>query len=111
MKYASSVPVFRYYYIFNKYGEEFTEWLRGFKDSQGSFYIELTNKGRSFRFNFQIELHIDDTDTLHFINKKLGLGEVRDKGTKVIFTIRAKEDIVKIIDILSINPLNTKKNI
>ena len=90
---------------------EFIEWLRGFIDSEGNFYIESMNNGRSYRFNFQITLHIDDISTLYLIKRKLGIGEIRDRGTKAVFTIRAQKDIVKIINILSKNPLNTKKNI
>lgn len=67
------------------------------------------NNGRSYRFNFQITLHIDDISTLYLIKRKLGIGEIRDRGTKAVFTIRAQKDIVKIINILSKNPLNTKK--
>ena len=38
-----------------------------------------------------------------------GIGEIRDRATKAVFTIRAQKDIIKIINILSKNPLNTKK--
>lgn len=62
-----------------------------------------------YRFNFQITLHIDDISTLFFNQVKLGIGEIRDRGSKAVFTIRAQKDIVKIIDILSQNSLNTKK--
>lgn len=75
------------------------------------------NNGHSYRFNFQITLHIDDISTLFFIQDKLGIGEIRDRGSKAVFTIRAQKDIVKIIDILSKNSplclakLRTQKNI
>jgi len=94
---------------FNTFNKEFIEWLRGFVDSEGSFYIEPNNKGRSYRFNFQIVLHIDDIKVLHFIKSNLGIGEVRDRGTNAIFTIRTQKGIVKLIDILSKYPLNSKK--
>lgn len=57
------------------------------------------NKGDSYRFNFEITLHIDDISTLYFIQEKLGMGKIRDRGNKAVFTIRAQKDIVKIIDI------------
>ena len=95
--------------VANPNSEEFIEWLCGFIDSEGNFYIESMNNGRSYRFNFQITLHIDDISTLYLIKIKLGIGEIRDRDTKAVFTIRVQKDIVKIINILSKNPLNTKK--
>lgn len=53
-------------------------------------------------------LHVDDIKVLHFIKSNLGIGEVRDRGTN-IFTIRTQQGIVKLIDILSKYPLNSKK--
>lgn len=99
----------RYFNTLNNNRDEFKEWLCGFIDSEGSFYIEPNNKGRSYRFNFQIVLHIDDIEVLHFIKSKLGMGEVRDRGSNAIFTIRAQQDIVELIEILSKYPLNSKK--
>ena len=95
--------------VANPNSEEFIEWFCGFIDSEGNFYIESMNNGRSYRFNFQITLHIDDISTLYLIKIKLGIGEIRDRDTKAVFTIRVQKDIVKIINILSKNPLNTKK--
>jgi hypothetical protein len=95
--------------VANPINDEFIEWLCGFIDSEGNFYIESMNYGHSYRFNFQITLHIDDISTLYYIQEKLGIGEIRDRGSKAVFTIRAQKDIVKIIDILSKNSLNTKK--
>lgn len=97
----------RYFNTLNNNRDEFKEWLCGFIDSEGSFYIEPNNKGRSYRFNFQIVLHIDDIEVLHFIKSKLGMGEVRDRGSNAIFTIRAQQDIVELIEILSKYPLNS----
>ena len=94
---------------FNTFNQEFIEWLRGFVDSEGSFYIEPNNKGRSYRFNFQIVLHVDDIKVLQFIKSNLGIGEVRERGTNATFTIRTQQDIVKLIDIFSKYPLNSKK--
>jgi len=59
---------------FNTFNQEFVESLRGLVDSEGSFYIEPNNKGCSYRFNFQIVLHIDDIKVLHFIKSNLGIG-------------------------------------
>lgn len=93
----------------NNNRDGFKEWLCGFIDSEGSFYIEPNNNGRSYRFNFQIVLHIDDIEVLHFIKSKLGTGEVRDRGSNATFTIRAQQDIAELIEILSQYPLNSKK--
>lgn len=54
-------------------------------------------------------LHIDDMKILHFIKSNLDTGEVRDRGTNAIFTIRTQKGIAKLIDILSKNSLNSKK--
>lgn len=54
-------------------------------------------------------LHIDDIKVLHFIKCNLGIGEVRERGTNATFTIRTQQDIVKLIDIFSKYPLNSKK--
>jgi len=54
-------------------------------------------------------LHIDDIKVLHFIKSNLGIGEVRERGTNATFTIRTQQDIVKLIDIFSKYPLNSKK--
>lgn len=99
----------KYYSTFNNVmkKEEFIDWLRGFIDSEGSFYIEPRNG--SFRFVFQIGLHIDDIATLYFIKSQLGIGEIRDRGSNATFSIRTQKDLVKILDILSENTLNTKK--
>ena len=35
------------------------------------------------------------------------MGEVRDRGSNAIFTIRAQQDIVELIEILSKYPLNS----
>ena len=54
-------------------------------------------------------LHIDDIEVLYLIKSNLDIGEVRDRGSNAIFTIRTQKGIVKLIDILSKYPLNTKK--
>lgn len=46
---------------------------------------------------------------MYFIQEKLGIGEIRERGNKAAFTIRTRKGLVKIIDILDKNTLNSKK--
>ena len=87
--------------------KNFFEWLSGFTDAEGHFYIAITNKTVSFRY--QINLHKDDVDTLYFIQKFLGLGEVRFYRNYVSFTVTRLKDIGLIIDIFNKYPLQSTK--
>jgi hypothetical protein len=57
-------------------------------------------------------LHIDDLALLLFIQSILGIGTVTTyRETAAIFKVIRLKDIQIIIDIFSINPLNTKKHL
>jgi hypothetical protein len=54
--------------------EQFVQWFAGFVDGEGNFQVW---SDRSYiRVAFRITLHIDDIDTLYFIQKMLNVGSV-----------------------------------
>lgn len=82
---------------------DFLEWFRGFTDGEGSFMV-LKNRGNNFTFNFSIGLHVDDTDVLRFIQKRLGIGSITTKGKASYFKVTKQEELLKIIDIPKFPP-------
>jgi hypothetical protein len=82
-------------------------WLSGFTDAEGFFYIVYT--GQICAFKFQINLHKDDINVLYFIQKLLGFGEVRSFDNYASFTVTRLKDIAKIIDIFNRYPLQSTK--
>jgi len=91
----------------NKVDTKFFDWLRGFVDGEGTWYI--SKKGNAFVFSFQIHLHIYDKPLLDFICKTLGVGKVYIDNKSCIYMVSKLEEIKIIIDIFSKNPLNTTK--
>lgn len=87
---------------------EFFEWLAGFTDAEGTFYVGVSlNKKVSFRY--QIGLHIDDRPVLEFIMCRLGFGKIYSQKNSVTLVIYKHEDIAKIIDIFTKYPLQSTK--
>jgi hypothetical protein len=111
-KLISSFPKFtiplgiRYYSSSEK--NYFYEWLSGLTDGEGSFYFVRRNETGTFDLKFQICLHVDDIQMLHFIQKTLGIGNVHINST-ARFSVTTLEDIQKIIEIFSNHPLNSTK--
>lgn len=92
-------------YFIGKGGTEmrnFYEWLGGFTDAEGSFYIVTS---RSCAFRFQINLHKDDISVLYYIHKTLGFGEVRSYHNFSSFTVTRLKDIALLLKIFSQYPL------
>lgn len=88
--------------------EEFFEWLAGFTDAEGTFYVGVgLNKKVSFKY--QIGLHTDDRPVLEFIISKLGFGKIYSYKNSVILVVHKHEDIAKIIDIFTKFPLQSTK--
>ncbi len=82
---------------------EFYKWFVGFSDAEGMFNItQILNKGKveCFSFRFKIELHKDDFNALHYIQRKLDMGSIYASKDSQIFTISKKNDISKLIYIL-----------
>lgn len=85
----------------------FYEWLAGFTDGEGYFYIVTT--GQSCAFRFQINLHKDDINVLYYIHKTLGFGEVRSYRNFASFTVTRIKDIALLIEGFSQYPLQGSK--
>lgn len=88
--------------------KNFYEWLSGLVDGEGSFIISH-RKPFSFVFSFEICLHLDDKDMLHFIQKKLGLGKVYISGNTSKLIIVKQQEIGLIIEIFNNYPLQSSK--
>ena len=84
----------------------FYEWLSGFTDGEGYFYILIT---RSCAFRFQINLHKDDIEVLYYIHKRLGFGEVRSYKIFSSFTVTRLKDIAQLLKIFYQYPLQGSK--
>lgn len=92
----------------------FVEWFIGFFEGDG--YLFIDSKLTTIKFRVGIHLHVDDTEVLHIIQKKLGVGVIREKLTKdknkSLWEVNKIEDIKKIIiPILDSYPLLTIKAI
>lgn len=87
---------------------EFFEWLAGFTDAEGTFYVGVSlNKKVSFKC--QIGLHIDDRPVLEFIIYRLGFGKIYLQKNSATLVINKHYDIAKIIDIFTKYPLKSTK--
>nr|ATI20373.1 LAGLIDADG endonuclease [Juglanconis oblonga] len=88
--------------------EEFFEWLAGFTDAEGTFYVGISsNKKVSLRY--RIGLHIDDRPVLEYIVGRLGFGKIYSYKNSVELVIYKREDLKKVIEIFSKYPLQSTK--
>ena len=69
--------------------DNFLNWLAGFTDAEGMFYIKLTESDKNAVFSFRISLHVDDVSVLEFIQKTLGFGKVytSDKASFIVSSL------------------------
>lgn len=86
--------------------KNFYEWFSGFTDAEGTFYIAISN---SCAFRYQINLHKQDIDALHYIQKSLGFGEVRSYNNFSSYTVTKLKDIAQLLEIFSHYPLQGSK--
>ena len=94
--------------------DEFGEWLRGFADAEGYFFIQTTSRKekklsgkivnyRRAIFSFILHLHIKDNNVLYNIQKLLGdIGTVKsyDKHKAAFLIISKKEDTDKLLEFM-----------
>ena len=94
--------------------EAFLRWFSGFSDAEGNFSLNFYNNKlgntSSITFRFNIELHIDDKDTLNFIKKKLNISNlIAVYGNSCKFTVTHPKEIYMLIEIFDKYNLNTTK--
>ena len=83
----------------------------GIIDAEGTFMIGRgkTSNRIYFNFTFVIALHVDDTNLLEFIKKRLGIGKVYIYGNKSYFRVKNKKYLKVINDIFTKYTLKTHK--
>ena len=105
-----------------KIDRDFANWLAGFVDGEGCFFINMnvrkSNKRIYLACWFIITLRADDSSILRKIQKVLGFGTLtpksRPKGSKdkptLEFRVTKKEDCSKLVELFSQFPLRAKKS-
>lgn len=95
--------------------ENLHEWLRGFTDGEGCFlFTPLKTRPFTFKFVFKIKLHKDDRPLLEYLKTRLNIGnvypvDISDTNKSCTWEVFKKEDLLKLIEILDKQPLNTTK--
>jgi len=89
----------------------FLEWLRGFTDAEGCFFIGVKKNVNYFSFTYTIQLHIDDIQVLYYIRDRLGIGRVRSFRTMATFEVNPLTELEVIIAIFSNYNLNSTKHL
>lgn len=115
--FSSNIPKGEKYYSTNslivpsndasKY--KFFEWFTGLTDAEGCFLISFVNKGTSCSFKFEIGIHKDDVNMLHFIREELGIGRVATFNNAAYFTVTAKDEIIELLKVFALYPLKSNK--
>jgi len=84
-------------FILNFWDKDFLDWFIGFSEGDGSFYV--TNN----KIIFSIHLHIADLSLLYEIQGELNMGVVysHSKSNSAYFMVKAKKDILNIIEIFN----------
>ena len=74
---------------------QFSKWLTGFIDGEGSFQVFLDR--HYLRVMFRIRLHKDDINVLQKIQEFLGVGRVVLDGNTCVFRISNVKDLINVI--------------
>ena len=87
----------------------FEQWLVGFTDGDGNFFI--THQGDKWGLSFKLVQSRYNLRILNYIKKELGVGSITKDGTKAQFFIRNRKVIESvIIPIFDNYPLLTSKH-
>ena len=89
--------------------EDFSEWLRGFIDAEGNFFIQVFED--RFKFIFTLCLHKDEAPLIKYVAQRLGIGNLYVNKKNVNYSISRKDHLLKIFNILDKESLNTSKNL
>ena len=89
----------------NKFNPSFLEWFIGFSEGDGSFLI---SSGKTI---FSIHLHKIDLPLLYIIKTELNMGNVYESKDSAIFIVKAKQDILTLIEIFNGNIFLKKKQV
>lgn len=92
--------------------KEFIQWLVGFTDAEGFFYIYNNNSWTAASLRFSIELHADDIRVLHKIAQTLGVGRVvkdKKRNSAVFYVVNFNDINRVIIPLFKEFPLQTTK--
>ena len=98
-----------------EYPNYFEQWLVGFTDGDGTFYIYYNEKSKKWSFSFQIGQHKNNLQLLYLIKRNLKCGEVyQDSPNTFIYRIRDRKLIIQNIlpifekyPLLTINKINS----
>ena len=95
--------------LMNKNSKDwFEQWLVGFTDGDGTFFISYSNNKWSLIYNISASRY--NLRVLNYIKKQLGYGSVTKDGTKAQFFIRDRKVIEKrILPIFDKHKLLTSK--
>ena len=74
---------------------QFSKWLTGFIDGEGSFQVFLDRQ--YLRVMFRIRLHKDDINVLQKIKEFLGVGRVVLDGNTCVFRISNVKDLINVL--------------
>lgn len=88
---------------------EFFEWLAGFTDAEGTFYVGVSGLNKKVSLRFKIGLHLDDLPVLEFIVSRLGFGKIYIHKNSAELVIYKQDDIRRIIEIFQKYPLQSTK--
>ena len=98
----NSISIFTFTYgLFNKKEplpmnkEQFSSWLAGFIDGEGSFQVFLDRL--YLRVMFRIRLHKDDINVLQKIQDFLGVGRVVIEGNSCVFIISNVKELINVL--------------